>query len=142
MNRELIFSTLFNLIANNPSLVTTDRQVRPWSDVPPSEQPALFMGQGDEHAITRPGFPTKWEMQANFYLYCNRSDDPAELAATQINNLLDVIELALKPSPVTGYNTLGGLVFNCVIDGRIETDEGLLGPQSVAILPIKITIVE
>jgi hypothetical protein len=142
MNRELIFSTLFNLIASTSPFVTTGRQVIPWSNVPPSEQPALFMGQGDQNAAVKTGFPTKWGMQAHFYLYCNRSDDPAELAATQLNNCLDAIEQALKPSPVTGYNTLGGLVFNCVIDGRIETDEGLLGPQSVAVVPVTITIVE
>ena len=143
MNRELIFETLFNLVSGIAPFVTTSREVRPWTDVMPSEQPALFMGQGNQNVIARIGLPSKYEMEVALYLYCNRGSDPAELAATQINNLIDAIQKALNPtSPVTGVNTLGGLVFNCVIDGRIETDEGLLGPQSVAIIPVKVLIAE
>lgn len=142
MNREIIFAKLFSLISGVSSFVTTSREVRPWSDVMPSEQPALFMGQGDQNVTTKIGLPSRYDMHVAFYLYCNRESNPEELAATQLNNNLDAIQEALKPSPITGMNTLGGLVFNCVIDGRIETDEGLLGPQSVAIIPVKITVVE
>jgi len=142
MNRETIFVKLFSLISGVASFVTTSREVRPWSDVTPSEQPALFMGQGDQNVTVKVGLPSRYDMHVEFYLYCNRGSDPDELAATQLNNCLDAIQLALKPSPITGYNTLGGLVFNCVIEGRIETDEGLLGPQSVAIIPVKISVIE
>ena len=34
--------------------------------------------------------------------------------------------------------TLDGLVMGCRIDGKIETDEGALGAQSVAIVPITV----
>ena len=33
--------------------------------------------------------------------------------------------------------TLGGLVSDCWISGKIETDEGALGGQAVAIIPIE-----
>ena len=142
MNRELIFSTLFSKVSSAAPFVTAERQVKLWNDVPPSEQPALFMGQGDQNVTTKVGLPSRYDMQVSLYVYCNRESDPAELAATQLNNKIDAIQEALKPFIVTGYNTLGGLVFNCVIEGRIETDEGLLGPQSVAIIPVKITVIE
>ena len=37
----------------------------------------------------------------------------------------------------TGKQTLGGLVHDCRIAGDIETDEGRLGDQAVAIIPIE-----
>lgn len=142
MNRELIFSTLFAKVSSVAPFVTAERQVKLWNDVPPSEQPALFMGQGDQNVTTKFGCPSRNDMLVSLYVYCNRESDPGELAATQLNNCVDAIQEVLKPSIITGYNTLGGLVFNCVIEGRIETDEGLLGPQSVAVIPVKITVVE
>jgi hypothetical protein len=36
--------------------------------------------------------------------------------------------------------TLGGLVNYCRIEGDIETDEGLLGEQAVAIIPVSILV--
>jgi hypothetical protein len=35
---------------------------------------------------------------------------------------------------------LGGLVQHCWIAGRITTDEGVLGGQSVAIVPVEILV--
>ena len=37
---------------------------------------------------------------------------------------------------------LDGLVMDCRIDGKIETDEGTLGAQSVAIVPITVLIAD
>lgn len=36
--------------------------------------------------------------------------------------------------------TLGSLTYQAWINGKIETDEGTLGGQSVAIVPIRITV--
>jgi hypothetical protein len=60
-----------------------------------------------------------------------------------LNPLLDAIAAALAPTGadlVAGAQTLGGLVKHCWISGAIETDEGALGGQAVAIVPVEILV--
>lgn len=139
MDREAIYSALFAKVSAIPGLKTKSRILQHWNDVPPSRQPALFQAQGDQVAAPLTGGPTKWTFYVSLYLYCY-SSNPKAPPAPQLNQYLDDIEKALK-ADYTGYQTLGGLVFDCAIDGKVETDEGLLGSQSVAIVPIKITVV-
>lgn len=140
MNREHIFAALFQQLAIIPGIATASRRLRHWNDVPPDEQPALFLAQGDQIASSDHGMPTIWTMQADVYIYCHSGSDPDSVPSTDVNALLDAVEAALKPD-YTGYNTLGGLVYDARISGQVETDEGLLGQQSIAVVPIKITVV-
>lgn len=140
MNREQIFAALFQQLATIPGIATVSRRLRHWNDVPPDEQPALFLAQGDQIANSDHGMPTIWTMQADVYIYCHGGSDPDSVPSTDVNVLLDAVEDALKPD-YTGYNTLGGLVYDARISGQVETDEGLLGQQSIAVVPIKITAV-
>jgi hypothetical protein len=141
VNREQIYAALFDKVATVPGIVTASRRLKHWNDVNPADQPAIFQTQNGENAIVKTGFPTKWSMDVDLYLYCHAGNDPDVTPATDLNNLLDAIEKALKPD-YSGYQNLGGLVYDCRIDGKVETDEGTLGPQSVAIIPIKITVVD
>lgn len=139
MDREAIYNALFTKVSAIPGLKTKSRTLQHWNDVTPSQQPALFQAQGDQIAAPMPGGPTKWTFYVSLYLYCH-STNPKAPPATQLNRLLDAIETALK-ADLTGYQNLRGLVFDCSIDGKVETDEGLLGSQSIAIIPIKILVV-
>ena len=60
-----------------------------------------------------------------------------------LNPLLDALEEALAPSPVTGIQNLGlpEMVQHAYIAGKVETDEGVLGDQAIAIVPVKILCV-
>lgn len=137
MNREPLYAALFARLAAIPGLKTASRRLRHWSDVGASEQPALFLAQKSETAQTVTGQPTRWALTADVYLYVNT---PAPQSPGQaMNPLLDAIEAALAPdSPARNANTLGGLAQYCRIEGAIETDEGTLGDQAVAIVPIQI----
>ena len=42
----------------------------------------------------------------------------------------------LAPDPITNKCTLDGLVQHAWVEGTIETDEGLLGEQGFAMIPI------
>ena len=139
MNREPIYAALFGLVSGVPGIVTASRRLKHWNDVPAVDQPALFQIQKGETGEQAQGLPMKWTLAAEIYLYVNSGDDPAGIPATELNNLLDLIELALAPN-FRGVQTLGGLVSHCWISGRIETDEGSLGSQAVAIIPISITV--
>jgi hypothetical protein len=139
MNREAIYGALFAKVAAAAGFATTSRRLRHCSYVVPAEQPALFQVQKSETARRGAGLPPKWTLALDLFVYAHASDD-ATAAATVMNPLIDAIEAALAPDPVTNVQTLGGLVAHCWIAGKVETDEGVLGGQAVAIVPIEILV--
>jgi len=141
MDREAIFVALADLLNGIPGVVTFSRKLLHWTDVSPSQQPALFLAQGNQTATPGDparGLPTKWTLSADLYLYTNTQGETSP--STRANILLDAIEHQLSPPPLQRTQTLGGLVEHCWIEGAIETDEGTLGDQAVAIVPLKILI--
>ena len=103
----------------------------------------MFLAQKSETAEQSRGLPTKWICDVDAYVYCHAPDElPAP--TTILNPLLDTIEAALAPFAggdiAANAQTLGGLAYRAWIDGKIETDEGTLGGQAVAIVPIRITV--
>lgn len=126
---------LNDLLAALPGVVTVSRRLKHWNDVPPVDQPAIFIAQRGEMAETTTRQPTKWRIDVTLYVYA-RTTDKTLSPSTIINPILDAISDAfLDPRTV---QTLGGLVHYARISGRIETDEGSLGDQAVAIVPIEI----
>lgn len=141
--REMIMAALWTLASKSGSYATASRRLRHWSDVSPAEQPALFMaerggtGQSKAHAT-----PIVWTLRADFFIYAHASD-PYAAPASVLNPLIDALEAALAPSPATGLQQLGlpEMVRHAYLVGRVETDEGVLGDQAVAIVPIEILCV-
>ena len=114
-----------------------------WTDLAPAEQPALFMSEKGGHAATKTlGVPIVWTLYADFYVYVH-SSDPYLAPARLLNPLLDAIEAALAPSPAARVQSLGlpAMVQHAYIAGKVETDEGVLGDQAIAIVPIEILCV-
>ena len=134
MTREPIYAAIFALVASSPAFITTSRKLRHWSDVGPSEQPALFQAQKRETATQSTGKPTVWHGSLDLYVYVNTAG--AVSPGTVLNPLLDAIDAAFERHPARGPQTLGGLVQWCRIEGAIETSEGTLGDIEVAIIPI------
>jgi len=141
--RESILTALFNLFQAMPGLITVSRRPRYWSDVPPEEQPAFFLGAGDQTVKNDPsGTPATWTLDATIYLYVFSGDDsvPPSLA---LNGYLDQIEALLAPpAPGTpwpmGFCSLGGLVNHVWINGPITTSGDVLGSQGIAMIPLQI----
>jgi len=138
MNREAIFAALFALVSTPPALVTKSRKLLHWNDVPASQQPALFQAQGKQ-TVSQPaanGLPTKWVLDATLYVYVNTQGaaSPGEV----LNPILDAITAALDANAIGTPQTLGGLVEWARIEGSIETSEGTLGDQEVAMIPVRI----
>lgn len=138
MTREPIYAGLFGLMAALPGVVTASRSLRHWADVPAEQQPALFMAQQSEQPQTRTGQPPAWTLSVDIYVYCRAVAGLPPAAV--LNPILDAIEGAFVLHPITGKHTLPGIdgVEWARIDGAIETDEGTLGDQTVAIIPIRI----
>jgi hypothetical protein len=143
IDREVIYSSLWALASRAWSFASANRRLRHWSDVSPAEQPALFMSEkGGYAAVKALGAPIVWTLYADFYIYVHTSD-PYEAPAAVLNPLLDSLESALAPAPATGIQNLGlpELVQHAYIAGKIETDEGVLGDQAIAIVPVEILCV-
>jgi hypothetical protein len=142
MKREPIYKALFQLVSSIDGLTTSSRILAHWDDVSPNEQPALFMAQDTQQAEQVTGFPTKYVLGAKVWIYAHR-DTSNEVPSAQINNILDALDEVLMPSPSPTFKqTLGGLVEHCWISGAVETDEGTLGNQAVAIVPIQMLVVD
>lgn len=98
------------------------------------------MSEKGGHAVTKAlGAPISWTLYADFYVYVH-SSDPYLAPAMLLNPLLDALEAVLAPSPATGIQNLGlpAMVQHAYIAGKVETDEGVLGDQAIAIVPVEI----
>lgn len=138
-SREAIFAALFARASTPSRLQTKSRSLKSWTDVAPPDQPALFQSEGKQTAAVLPGLPTKWTFRAELVLYVHAANCAQDQdVVTVLNTLVDEIVTALDREPGVGRQTLGGLVHDCRIQGDIETDEGRLGQQAVAIIPIEI----
>jgi hypothetical protein len=145
--REQISVALFNLVSlatgNVIGLVTSDRRARAFTDVLPAEMPALFieeLPEDYEHTFEKMlKLPPKRTMKYIVALYLSDHQESSVVPMTQMNAMIDAIEIALAPSMVTGGQTLGGLVFECRIDGKIDKFENVDNSgKSVALLPIAV----
>ncbi|HEY1257776.1 MAG TPA: hypothetical protein VGF34_00895 [Stellaceae bacterium] len=141
--REAIYAALWELASGAANFASANRRLRHWADVAPAEQPALFMSDKGGHAAVKAlGAPIVWTLYADFYVYVH-SSDPYLAPAMVLNPLLDALEAALTPSPTTGMQNLGlpAMVSHAYIAGKVETDEGVLGDQAIAIVPVEILCV-
>ena len=147
LTREGVTVALYTILQGLPGLVTKSRRLRHWSEVPILEQPAMFLSAGNQTQEQDPdGLPCKWHLDFTVHLY-NYSEDPAVAPSTGINVLLDALEAALDPvqagapgwpGSVQVLGDLTGRIRHAWISGPIETDEGVLGPQAIAIVPIEV----
>lgn len=138
MIRETIYAALFAALPGSPTFKTKSRRLQHWQDTPSGQQPALFISQTGEQALTVTGQPSRWLMKVDVYVYarCSKTQNPSEV----LNPLIDAVCNALNtPHPVTGRTQLGlSNVEFARVEGAIETDEGTLGEQCVAIIPVVI----
>ena len=140
ISREPIYAALFAQVAGAAHFVTAGRKLRHWSEMTPAEQPAMFVRQKSEvAAIPVTGAPTLWKLLVELYVYAH-AGDPYVAPASVLNPLLDAVESALAPPPVTGAQDLGlpAMVRHAHIAGKIEITEGVLRDQAVAVIPVEI----
>lgn len=141
MTREPIYAALFaklDALRVAGTVVTCSRRLKHWTDTSDDAQPAIFMAQANQTAQHQgKAIPYKWDLDLKIYVYVRavESTAPAQI----INPILDAIEAILNPT-AGQQQTLGGLCDVCYIDGAIETFEGTLGEQEVAIVPVKILV--
>ena len=146
--RQQVFTALFNFIKNIPppvgqKWVSFSQNLVSWDDVPPAQQPAVFLHRLVQTAKQEHRFGvTKWHWTATIWIYF-RSDGyrTTNTYPDQVTDpLLDSIEQLFQTDPANGQLTLGGLVYHCWIDGTIYSDPGLVDNQAVIVVPISILL--
>ncbi len=144
--RESIAAALFALVDAAAktvlSLKTSGRRLRSFDQVDGNQMPALFMTQLPEtQERDTIGQPAKRTLHYEFWIYTMDAQADSVIPAQQINNTVDAVEAALSPSPLTGAQTLGGLVASCRIDGSIEYYENVTSDgKSIAAIPVAVII--
>lgn len=116
------------------------RGIKQFDQVAAGSQPALFMQQGPQRASRRreQGITTwEWTAVALVYFRCDtlRNDDDWKFA----NTLLDSIEALLQGKPPGSRQTLGGVVYDCYIDGEVGLYESI-DDANQAVITVPITI--
>lgn len=141
VTREQILEALFALVSqSSPAFITKSRRLRLWGDVDPADRPALFQFEraGDLYEGAVRGTPPKRTYQVEIFIYTDARG--VDVPSSILNPLIDAIDIALLPSPMTGRQTLGGLVQHVYIDGRIIKEPGDLDNDGLALIPIKILV--
>ncbi|NTV02429.1 MAG: hypothetical protein HGB04_06540 [Chlorobiaceae bacterium] len=136
MSRNAQYSAIFALLAGVAGIRTASKRLRLVTEVPPVEQPAMFLVKGDE-SLSQPvaGAATRYERAYEVFLYVHETD-PSMSATEKINPILDSVAEAFR-ADAGGRNSLGGTVYHCWIDGTIEIDDGALENQGGAHFVIK-----
>lgn len=141
MKRELYYAALFKRLQQMPSPVQCERVLAHHEDVPANLQPAVFMTVTSQNEEQVTGFPTKYLLDAKVWIYAHR-DTAGDVPSVTVNRILDELDEVLRPPVGPSFKqTLGGLVEHCWIDGEIHTDEGWLGLQSIAVVPVRMLVV-
>ena len=152
LNREALFDALYQRLVGIGGFMYTSRQFKTYDDLEASPQPALIMTKGSESVENVRGFPPKWTLGGTIYLYCRNDQDPHVAPSVQLNQLITLVEGAFErtatesaipnaqyqDSPSDFLTTLNGRCSHCWITGTIQTDEGMLGQQAVAVIPFEI----
>lgn len=142
--RESAIGALINIIANAyPWKLGPVRRLRLWNDVPAASRPACFLFEGgqDTYSWTEGAIPKRL-IEVRVFVYLN-AKDPNIVGAALLNGVMDAFDSAFRLSGsdlISGRNTLGGLVYNCRIDGKALKDPGDLDGDAMLIIPVKIIL--
>ena len=138
-------AAVFSPTVNGASTwITTSRRLKPFTQVDPTKQPAMFLVQHREGYMTHGvGRLTRRYLDMGFWCYA-----PTGTESVVGDDLLDTIESALEAvlipdNPITGELTLGGLAYWCRItreEGLFVRDPGDLDGQALLVLPVRILL--
>src|SRR5215467_4273604 len=140
--REQIYAALFAQLQSallapaGPFRIVSRRWQDP-SQISPADRPALYQVQKDELARTSViGAPIAWKTGLDLVLYTAGDAEPNVVQSSELNNLMDAVESAMKGIAPGMAQTLGSHVSYCRIEGKIEIVENVQGTMVLAVVPI------
>jgi len=137
--RDAVYQALFDWVSSSPVWKTKDRKLKLWGDVPKSERPAIFQQETDEDVVGGSGgSPSLTTLKPRLLIYTNA--ESADVPASLLNKLCDIVTATLSPNPITGMQNLGGMCQHAWITGTIIKDPGDLDGDGLAMIPISVTV--
>jgi hypothetical protein len=143
--RNDVYTALWNLLLTVPAptgmtWATRENRLKHWDQVPPGSQPAMFMQQVIERSAGRRQrqVPTwEWHALAIVYFRSNTILDQDDWRIT--NEFLDNFDRIIQGIPVGECQTLGGIVYDCYVEGDVGLYEGQGDPnQAVIVIPLTV----
>jgi len=139
--REQVMTALLALVAGVGTFALASRRNRAPEMLTAAQSPAVFLIEdSDEYVSPSPSLPAKRQMMVSAVFYNDVGADQNAIPATIINNALDALDAALKPTTPSGLFTLGGLVDSLQVSGKVERVQGAKTGRSLASVPIKIIL--
>lgn len=147
-SREDVSIALFNLLKSSYDYPFASRRMRTFDDIQGVNKPALFLDEENEtHVKNKMPYPTVVTLDYTVYIF-TQSDptlgqDETDVPITQLNNLFDLIDPStngvLSPDDLSqNRQTLGGLVYDCYIEGNVKKIPGDLDNQGVLTFQVKV----
>lgn len=155
MNREAIYAALFARVSGATwaaipitgatGFIAASRKRVGLAETPPDQMPALYQTQVAEDVVRKPGQPAIVTLKVQWLVYvCHLANVESTVIPTQqLNPILDAMQLAMEPNGTDGDPqrcTLGRLVYDCKIAGKINNYEGDLGDFGVLEIPVEIIV--
>ncbi len=141
MSREQIDSAIYALIQGIAPFQTSSRRLPiNWLETAPERQPALYLLHGQEvleQNVQRMGGPLSSTINYTVILMVHSGGQIDSVPMSRLNPIIDALVNVVHLTNGE-KQTLGGLVHRLVISGPIETDEGLLGDQAIAVIPLSV----
>ena len=125
MNREAIYSALWQKIGEVDGFVTKSRRLQHWNDVDRYAQPALFMAQGGQTALTTTGENSKWVLRADIYIYVQTAGEAPAPLLNPLRRVLPNIG-GLDLSPILSTAGLSADTPQICVDPRNQIVLGIL----------------
>lgn len=144
VTREQVSEALFDLLKTSYVYPVASRRFLSWDNVGSSAKPALFMLEYEEsHIRNRQPTPANRTLMVEVLIFISEGLDPNTIPIIKLNSLIDAIDPVsggvLKPDDILqNRQTLGGLVYDCYIEGTILKVPGDVDGQGMATIPIKI----
>lgn len=101
----------------------------------PPKLPCLYIDTDKELVEHQAGQKAKLLITVRLFAFVAAPDNNAT-PDTDLSDLLDAIDTALAPLPGVPFQTLGGIVTHCWIEGEIERFEAGVEGKALAIVPV------
>jgi hypothetical protein len=154
VSTEAVYAALFSLLSQSQvgeqtAFVTASRRLPAIANVLAAQQPAMFFLEGEEDVKENNiGLPVYIYSLAVVVLFKSNAS-PTTIASTQMNALRDAVVNQLYantlnasgqvvPMQLGEKQSLGGIVYDVAIVGKIMKNEGLQTQQGGLLFPIKI----
>ena len=143
ISRENIYAACFTQLQQLAQIILStvpvplfSRRFKHWSQVPINLMPACYMQQYEETADQQSNMGlTRWHSLVNMWFYFSAENYNA-LPDQTYNAIVDALEGAFKPSPVTGRQTLNDTVTHAWVDGKVLYSDGALDRKAVILAQI------